>query len=94
MVAILNPDILPDVRMTIDEYLSADLPEGHRYELVGGVVMMSPIPDPSHDLVVAAFNSHFVLYCARRPGIVAHVSQRSGVLIPTRRTVREPDLGL
>lgn len=94
MVAILNPDILPDVRMTIEEYLSADLPEGHRYELVGGVVMMSPIPDPAHDLVVAALNAHFVLYCARRPGIVEHISQRCGVTIPTCRTVREPDLGV
>lgn len=94
MVAILNPDILPDVRMTIDEYLSADLPEGHRYELVGGVVLMSPIPDPTHDLVVSALNAHFVLYCARRPGVVAHISQRFAVIIPTRGTAREPDLGL
>ena len=94
MVAILNPDILPDVRMSIDEYLSADLPEGHRYELVGGVVMMAPIPDPPHDLVVAALDAHFVLYRARRPGVIGHISQRFGVVIGNRGTVREPDLGL
>ena len=94
MVAILNTDILPDVRMTIDEYLSADLPEGHRYELVGGVVMMSPIPDPAHDLVVDVLHALFVLYRARRPGVVANVTQRFAVIIPTRGTAREPDLGL
>jgi len=94
MVAILNPDILTDMRLSIDEYLSADLPEGHRYELVGGVVMMSPIPDPSHDLVISVLNAHFVLYCARRPGVVGHISQRFGVIIPERGTAREPDLGL
>jgi len=94
MVAILNPDILSDVRLSIDEYLSADFPEGYRYELVGGVVMMSPIPDPSHDLVVVALNAQFVLYNARQPGVIAHISQRFAVVIPSRGTAREPDLGL
>src|SRR5436190_20467078 len=94
MVAILNPDILGDVRMSIDEYLSADLPEGHRYELVKGVVEMSPIPDIPHDRVVNKLNRWLVLYAEQRPDVVGYLSQRFAVTIATRETAREPDFGV
>lgn len=94
MVAILNPDILSDVRMSIDEYLAADLPEGHRYELVKGVVEMSPIPDIPHDRVVNRLNRLLVLYTEQRPDVVGYLSQRFAVAISTRETAREPDFGV
>jgi len=93
-VAILNPDILGDIRMSIDEYLSADLPEGHRYELVAGAAKVTPIPEARHDLIVNAFYSHFVFYRERQPKMVGHLSQRLGVIVPHRGTVRQPNLGI
>ena len=94
MVAILNAEILSHVRMTIDEYLSADLPEGFRYELVKGVVEMSPIPDIPHDRVVNKLNRWLVLYAEQRPDVVGYLSQRFAVAVSTRETAREPDFGV
>jgi Uma2 family endonuclease len=94
MVAILNPDILSDLRMSIDEYLSADFPEGHRYELVKGVVEMSPIPDIPHDRVVNKLHRWLMLSAEGRPDVVGYMSQRFAVTISTRETAREPDFGV
>lgn len=94
MVAILNPDILTDMRLSIDEYLSADLPEGHRYELVKGVVEMSPIPDIPHDRVVNKLHRWLMLYAEQRSDVVGYMSQRSAVAISARETAREPDFGV
>lgn len=52
-MVVARPDIPPSgprytgLRMSADEYLA--LPDdGHRYELIDGVVVMSPGPSPSH----------------------------------------------
>ncbi len=94
MVAVLSPDVLPQIRMTVDEYLVADLPEGHRYELVEGVVLVSPTPGINHDVIIARLHRVFVAYAERQPDAVAHVSQRAGVAIVSRQTVREPDFAI
>lgn len=94
MVAILSPKILPEIRMTVGEYLRADLPEGFRYELVEGVVEVSPIPAPSHDHPLDPLQEALYEYRRERPRAFAHMSQRAGVVIPRKSTVREPDLAL
>jgi len=90
-MVVLNPDILPKIRMTVDEYLTADLPEGHRYELVEGVVQVAPIPGVPHDSIIERIHTLFVLYKSARPGFVAKVSQRAAVALIDRQTTREPD---
>lgn len=92
MVTILSERAIPDVRMTVDEFLDADLPEGQRYELVDGVVEMTPIPGDEHDFVVMYLTDRLLHYRASHPGSIAHVSQRSAILIPGQSRVREPDL--
>jgi len=94
MVAILNADILPNLRMTVDEYLEAELPEGYRYELVEGVVEMTPVPGIPHDSVVEQLHRLFVRYADERPDIVSHVTQRCAVTLADRQTVREPDFAV
>lgn len=94
MVVILSPDILSELRLTVDEYLLADLPEGRRYELVEGVIEMSPVPEFLHDLIVARFHDAFSEYRKRRPDLVEHVSQRAAVTVVARGTAREPDLAV
>ena len=94
MVAVLSPDVLSQIRMTIDEYLIADLPEGIRYELVEGMVQMSPTPGYDHDTVIAKLNNLFVRYADAHPEIVGHISQRAGVAVVKRETVREPDFAI
>jgi Uma2 family endonuclease len=92
MVVILSPSALGAVRMTVDEYLAADLPAGHRYELVEGVAHVSPVPGIAQDRAVARLHRLLTLYAERRPDLVAHITQRSAVTLPQRHVVREPDL--
>ena len=94
MVAVLSTDAIPQIRMTVDEYLEAILPEGCRYELVEGAVEMSPVPDVPHDSVVEAIHQLFVLYGQRDANAKLRVTQKSAVALPFRGTVREPDLAV
>lgn len=93
-MVVLNPDILPDIRMSVDEYLSAQLPEGFRYELVDGVIEVSPVPDVPHDVVVERVHSKFAAYKGIHPEIVAHVTQKAAVTLVNKRTTREPDFAV
>jgi len=92
MVVILSPQAIPMVRMTGDEYMPADLPEGYRYELVKGVVQMAPFPAVEHDDVLGRLIDCLYRYREVHPGVVAKITTRGGVLIPGEETVREPDL--
>ncbi len=94
MVAVLSPEILANIRMTVDEYLAADLPEGYRYELVEGVVQVTPVPGIPHDSVVENLHDIFSMYKKQRPDIVAHITQRSAVTLLDRQTTREPDFAV
>jgi Uma2 family endonuclease len=94
MVAILSASVLPSIRLTVDEYLQADLPEGQRYELVDGVIEMTPAPNRMHDEPIDTLQDLLYAYKRGRPGAFQHLSQRAGVPIPGSPTVREPDLAL
>ncbi len=94
MVAILDPLAVTSVRMTVDEYLEADLPEGYRYELVEGVIEVSPTPGVLHDDVIGHLNTMLVNYMQAHPDVIAHISFRSSIAIPGKETVREPDISV
>ena len=94
MVAILSPSAIPEVRMTVDEYLQADLPEGYRYELVDGVVEMAPTPGGDHDGPLGYLTDEFVAYKLSHAGEIAHISHNAGIVIPDKVRVREPDVVL
>lgn len=94
MVVFLSHDILPRVRMTVDEYLEAELPEGFRYELVDGVIEVSPVPNIPHDVPIGFLNRLFGRYADRRPDIVGHITQRSALALRQRPTAREPDFAV
>ncbi len=93
-MVVLSAKILPKLRLTVDEFLLADLPEGRRYELVNGVVEVSAIPGPLHDYAVVKLQEALLLYRARRPDAFAHISQRAALVVPRTGTVRQPDLAL
>jgi len=94
MIAVLSADVLPKIRMSVDDYLSADFPEGYRYELVEGVVQVAPVPDRPHDYVIERLSRMFGRSGDRRPDIVSYITQRFAVTLLDRETAREPDLGL
>lgn len=92
MVAVLSPDVLPEIRFSVDEYLQADLPEGQRYELVNGVVEMTPSPGGMHDEAVEAMVDAVWHYRQANPDAIEHVGFNASVPIPGTASVREPDL--
>ncbi len=94
MVAILNPLAALSVRMTVDEYLQADLPEGYRYELVDGEIQVTPAPGGQHDTVMDRLGEMLYAYKRRHPRRIQHISFRSGLPIPGKETVREPDVAV
>jgi Uma2 family endonuclease len=53
------------LRMTADDYLAAP-DDGHRYELINGVVCMSPSPTPIHQEVVLEIGSQIRNHLTRR----------------------------
>jgi len=94
MVAILSADALPGIRLTVEEYLQADLPEGQHYELVNGVVEITPVPAPPHDASLDALLEALYAYRRDHPDLVAHVGARAEVPVPGHATVRQPDLAV
>lgn len=93
-MVVLSADILPQLRLSVDEYLQADLPEGQRYELVDGVIEVSPTPDELHDYAIMQLVEKLFAYRQSHACAFAHLSTRSSVLIPNKTTIREPDLAL
>ncbi|GMU24416.1 MAG: hypothetical protein AMXMBFR13_44900 [Phycisphaerae bacterium] len=93
-MVVLSPQALPDLRLTVDEYLQADLPEGHRYELVEGIVTMSPTPGPGHDHTVNRLYQALYDFGKAHPGRFAHITSNATVPVPGKTNVREPDLAL
>jgi Uma2 family endonuclease len=93
-MVVLNHLVLPLLRLTAEEYLQTDLPEGHRYELVDGVVQISQSHDPWRDGMVGA--AYFAVYEYRlaHPELVGHLSQRASVVVPRQGTIRHPDLAV
>ena len=94
MVVITSPDAIPAVRLAVDEYLQADLPEGYRYELVDGEVVMSPNPSGLHEEIIYSLNTILYEYCFTHRQSIALLSSSSGISIPGKDCVREPDLAL
>lgn len=92
-MVVLSPKVLKDIRLTVDEYLQADFPEGHRYELIDGVVEMTPTPDGLHDEVLGALEDALHEYRQKHPEI-RHRGLGASVPIPDSKSVREPDLAL
>lgn len=93
-MVVLSSSILPELRLTAEEYLQADLPEGQRYELVDGVVQMSPTPDMDHADSVDALLEALYEYRRAHPGAFVRATTRASVAIPEEETVREPDLAV
>ena len=93
-MVVLSSSILPELRLSVEEYLQADLPEGQHYELVDGAVDMSPTPDIGHDGTVNALYQALYEYGRAHTGAIAYISQRASVPIPAKETVREPDLAV
>lgn len=91
---VLTAKALPDIRLTVDEYLEADLPEGNRYELVNGVVELPPAPDVEHEEPRYTLTHALHEYQRSHPAAFATILPQATVVIPGKDSAREPDISV
>ena len=75
-------------RYTVDE-LDAFPPDGNRYELLDGVLFVTPAPGPIHEEIVARLCALLARHLEPWPEV--HVAPRSEVALPPGNRI-EPDL--
>jgi Uma2 family endonuclease len=80
--------------MTREEFESARGREGHRYELIGGKVYVSPVPNLPHDRISEWVERLLYLYQLAHPDVMNYVSPRARIFVPGQEesTNPEPDL--
>src|SRR5258705_6945508 len=57
-------------RMTLDEFIDADLEGGWLYELARGVIVVTEVPGPHHGRIVDRLTEMFVHYNRAHPGVI------------------------
>src|SRR3954452_1788199 len=57
-------------RMTLDEFLEAEVEEGYRYELARGVLEVTQVPNDPHFQVVTNLYLAIAMYFRAHPGVI------------------------
>jgi Uma2 family endonuclease len=80
--------------MTLDEFMAGDYEEGYKYELIDGMLYVSPEPNLPEDWVTEWVGCKLMLYSREQPEVINYVSHGARVFVPGRPgvTCPEPDL--
>ncbi len=83
-------------RMTLEEFLEADVVEGYRYELGRGVLEVNEVADDPHFQVVSNLYDAAARYRREHPGVILRYGGGNELqfLIPGLASGRNPDLGV
>src|SRR4051794_7743390 len=76
--------------MSLEEFEQADFEEGWNYELIDGILTVSPAPELPHDRNFDWIYGALLMYRRQRPDIVNYVSSNARVFVPGRRRVTNP----
>jgi Uma2 family endonuclease len=76
--------------MTLEEFEQADFEPGWRYELIEGILTVSPAPELPHDRIFDWIYGAHREYCRQKPEIINYVSSHARVFVPGRRRVTNP----
>jgi len=106
MIRSLKDDNLPDPPtigpmdsgrlMTLEEFQRSRGEDGYVYEIIDGVLIVSPNPAPSHDFWVDLIHGELKGYAKRQPRQANRISQECEVIIPSRpgATRPQPDIAV
>ncbi len=70
--------------IALEEYQYAKETAGYVYEVIDGVLIVSPQPRPSHDRWVRLIRDALVRYAVGHPSVISEVSDQAEVVIPGR----------
>ena len=80
--------------MTYDEFMARDYKDGYRYELIGGRLYVSPMPNLPHEWIVQHVVDALKSYLQRNQEMLDWVTTGSRVFVPGpgATTAPEPDV--
>ena len=83
-------------KMTLDEFLEADIQSGFRYELAAGALEVSKIPKPWHGTIVWLLHRALVIYDLAHPGVIdrAGGAGEYQFIVPRMISGRNPDVAV
>ncbi len=83
-------------RMSIDEFMEADVEEGYRYELARGVLEVTYVPGEPHGLIVWKLLRMILAFDASHPGRIfrAGCASEFRLWLPTVISGRNPDIAI
>lgn len=70
--------------MSLDALERAKETDGYKYELIDGVLCVSPIPDPLHDFWTTRVRDALQAYCVKYPRRLNYIPTQCEVVIPGR----------
>jgi len=82
--------------MTLDDYLDAEVEEGYRYELAGGVLEVNYVPGESHGMIVYRLYHALFAYDLAHPGVIQRFGGGSEyrLTLPAMISGRNPDVAV
>ncbi len=82
--------------MTLDEFREAEVEEGYRYELAGGVLEVSEVPGDDHGQIVWNLLAALRDFQRERPGLISRCGGGSEfrLWIPAMNSGRNPDVAV
>jgi Uma2 family endonuclease len=81
-------------RLSLEEFESASAQEGYHYELIGGRLEVSPLPDLPHEELRDWLREVLAAYRRQHPEVINHIKVPARVFLPEADevTAPEPDL--
>lgn len=82
------------VRLTLDDFESAEFKPGSRYEIIDGRLYVSAEPDPAENVIEGWLFFYLRMYAVSRPDVLNYVTPKGRVFVHAREnaTVPEPDV--
>jgi Uma2 family endonuclease len=83
-------------RMTLEEFMAAEVEEGYRYELARGVLEVSEVPDDPHGVIIWKLLFALAIYDREHPGVIyrAGGGNEFRLWLPVMVSGRNPDVAV
>jgi Uma2 family endonuclease len=77
--------------LSLDDFEHADAEEGYQYELIGGRLQVSPLPDLPHEELRDWLKEALNDYAKQHPDVINHVKAPARIFVSGRSKVTAPE---